>query len=287
MNEWIAILPYAAPVALAAIGETVVERAGVIHIGIEGCMLAGAFFAMLTTLATGTPWLGVGIGIAVGVLFALLTAAFCVTLAADQVVIGTAVNLLAIGLTRTLFAIRFGASGQLLSVQKIPSAGGLDAVTVGMFVLALLVHLALTRTGWGLATRSAGEYPEATEAAGYSVSALRYGALAFGGATAGLGGAYLSLGVAGSFADNMTAGRGFVAIAMVTFGRWKPGWALLASLLIGWVDSLQFTFQTKGWNAPFQLFVALPYLVALLVLAGVGRGSAAPMALATPFRRSR
>ncbi|MCW5943646.1 MAG: ABC transporter permease [Fimbriimonadaceae bacterium] len=287
MNEFATILSYAAPVALAAIGETVVERSGVIHIGIEGGMLAGAFFAMLTTYATGSPWLGIGVGVVVGVLLALLSAVFCVTLLADQVVIGTAVNLLAIGLTRTLFALRFGASGQLLSVEKIPSMNGLDAVTIGTVILAVLVHLALTRTGWGLATRSAGEFPEATEAAGYSVAKLRYGALAFGGALAGLGGAYLSLGIAGSFADNMTAGRGFVAIAMVTFGRWKPVWALLASLLIGWVDSLQFTFQTKGWDAPFQLFVALPYLVALLVLAGVGRGANAPAALATPFRRSR
>ncbi|MBZ0212866.1 MAG: ABC transporter permease [Nitrospirae bacterium] len=283
----LAVLMYATPLALAALGETVVQKAGVIHIGIEGTMLAGAFFAMLATLATGSPWVGLGVGVLVGVTLALLSGAFALTLTVDQVVVGTAVNLLALGLTRTLFAMRFGASGELLSVPKVPSWQGLDAVMVVAVLLAVATHGVLFRTSWGLALRAAGEYPQAAEAAGFSVLRLRYAALVFGGAMAGLGGAYLSLGIAGSFADNMTAGRGFLAIAMVTFGRWKPVPVLGACLLLGWLDGLQFTFQAKGVQLPFQLFLALPYVAALLVLAGMGRGAHAPAALAIPFRRAR
>lgn len=287
MSAMLAVLMYATPLALAALGETVVQKAGVIHIGIEGTMLAGAFFAMLATLATGSPWVGLGVGVLVGVTLALLSGAFALTLTVDQVVVGTAVNLLALGLTRTLFAMRFGASGELLSVQKVPSWQGLDAVMVVAVLLAVATHGVLFRTSWGLALRAAGEYPQAAEAAGFSVLRLRYAALVFGGAMAGLGGAYLSLGIAGSFADNMTAGRGFLAIAMVTFGRWKPVPVLGACLLLGWLDGLQFTFQAKGVQLPFQLFLALPYVAALLVLAGMGRGAHAPAALAIPFRRAR
>jgi len=283
----LAVLMYATPLALAALGETVVQKAGVIHIGIEGTMLAGAFFAMLATLATGSPWVGLGVGVLVGVTLALVSGAFALTLTVDQVVVGTAVNLLALGLTRTLFAMRFGASGELLSVQKVPSWQGLDAVMVVAVLLAVATHGVLFRTSWGLALRAAGEYPQAAEAAGFSVLRLRFAALVFGGAMAGLGGAYLSLGIAGSFADNMTAGRGFLAIAMVTFGRWKPVPVLGACLLLGWLDGLQFTFQAKGVQLPFQLFLALPYVAALLVLAGMGRGAHAPAALAIPFRRTR
>ncbi len=287
MSALLAILMYATPLVLAALGETVVQKAGVIHIGIEGTMLAGAFFGVMATLATGSPWVGLGVGVLVGMALALLSGVFALGLSVDQVVVGTAVNLFALGLTRTLFAMRFGASGELLSVPKVPSWQGIDVVMVLAVALAASTHWLLFRTSWGLALRSAGEMPQATEAAGFSVSVIRYAALAFGGATAGLGGAYLSLGIAGSFADNMTAGRGFLAIAMVTFGRWKPGLVLGACLLLGWLDGLQFTFQAKGVELPFQLFLALPYMAALLVLAGVGRGAHAPAALAVPFRRSR
>lgn len=282
-----AIMVYATPVALAAIGETVVQRSGVINIGIEGCMLAGAFVAMATTHATGSPVLGMVTGASAGLVLALLSGVFCITLATDQVVVGTAVNLLALGLTRTLFAMNFGASGDLLTVPRLAAWGPVDAVVLLAVALAVGVAWALQRTAWGLAVRAAGEYPQAAEAAGFSVGRLRYGAMAFGGLTAGLGGAYLSLGIAGSYADEMTAGRGFVAIAMVTFGRWNPMLAVAAALLIGAVESLQFTFQARGVDLPFQMFLALPYLAALFVLAVVGRASHAPAALALPFRRSR
>lgn len=278
---------YAAPVALAALGETVAQRSGVLNIGLEGMMLAGAFFGMLACLLTGSPWVGVGVGVTVGLLAGVLSAVFCVVLSADQVVVGTAINLLSLGLTGTLFRLRFGDSGQLLSVPKLPQAGGVDAVIVFLVVATVVVGWLLKRTHWGLVLRATGEYPDAAEAAGFSVVKMRTGAMAIGGAFAGLAGAYLALGITGSFAENMTAGRGFVAIAMVTFGRWRPAYVLAASVLIGLAESLQFLFQAAGTTVPFQLMLAMPYLAALAVLVFVGKGTVSPGALGLPYRRER
>lgn len=285
--DWTALLVYSTPVALAALGETVTEKAGVINIGIEGTMLVGAYMAMLVSLVTGDPWLGLAAGLAVGALFSALQGLFTLGLAADQVVVGAAVNLFALGLTGTLFRAQFGQSGQLLSLPALPKAFGLDPIVVLAIALVPALAWLLFRTKWGLAVRAAGEYPKAVEASGFSALGLRWQAFLLGGALTGLGGAYLSLGVAQSFAENMTEGRGFVAIAMVTFGRWQPLGAFLASLLIGVAETLQFTAQAQGWNVPYQLFLALPYLLALAVLMGMGRGRAAPAALGVPFRRSR
>jgi ABC-type uncharacterized transport system permease subunit len=174
-----------------------------------------------------------------------------------------------------------------LSVAKIPGWHGLDIVTVLLLLSAPVTWLLLSRTAWGLAVRAAGEYPKAAEAAGFSVYRLRFTAILIGGVFAGIAGAYLSVGITGSFAENMTAGRGFVAIAMVTFGRWRPGFVFFASLLIGLAESTQFKFQSLGWNVPFQLMIAMPYLVALAVLVLVGKGTLAPRALGAPYRRER
>ncbi|HRI43292.1 MAG TPA: ABC transporter permease [Fimbriimonadaceae bacterium] len=281
-----ALLVYSTPVALAALGETVNQKAGSLNIGIEGVMLSGAYFGMVAALATGSPGLGLVVGAVFGLAFSILQALFTVALSVDQVVVGTALNLLALGATGTLFRARFGESGALLSVPTLSKFGGVDAVVILTLALVPAVALLLFRTRWGLAVRAAGEYPEAVEASGYSVDRLRLAALLVGGAMAGLAGAYLAVGIAGSFATNMTAGRGFIAIAMVTFGRWNPFWTFGACLLVGALDSLQYVFQAKGIGIAFQALIALPYIVALLVLLGVGRGSAAPAALGRPFRRS-
>lgn len=281
------VLQYAAPVAIAALGETVGQRSGVLNIGLEGTMLAGAFFGMLTSLGTGNPWIGLAAAVAAGLVIMAVSGWFTVYLAADQVVVGTAVNLLALGLTGTLYRNQFGQSGQLLSVPSIPKMGEIDAVLVGLVLAVPLIWFLIARTGWGLAVRAAGEYPKAAEAAGYSVNRLRYGASLIAGAFGGLAGGYLSLGIAGSFAENMTSGRGFVAIAMVTFGRWRPAWVFAAALLVGFAESLQFWFQALGWKAPFQLMIALPYIVALVVLVLVGKGTQAPASLAVSYRREK
>ncbi len=284
------LLQYACPLALAAIGETISQKAGLINIGLEGQMLTAAYVAMVATQDTGSPWAGLLAGVVAGVLIAILTAWFTVRRGIDQVVVGTAVNLGALGLTGTLFRSRFGESGRLLSIPGIPSFGGyagLDAVTLGMVLSVVLATWLLTRTGWGLAARSVGEYPSAAEAAGFSVFRLRTQAAVIGGAFAGLSGAYLTLGVNQSFAEGMTSGRGFVAIAMVTFGRWKPAWVLAASLLVGYAESLQFALQLQRSDIPYQLFKALPYILALVVLVLAGKGGQAPRALGTAYRRER
>jgi ABC-type uncharacterized transport system permease subunit len=287
MLDFVELLRFSAPVGLAAAGEAVGQRAGVLNIGLEGVMLGAAFASVITAQHFG-PWTGLAVGIAIGIGAALLQAIFVLALAADQVVVGTAFNLLALGLTNTLFQRTFGATGALISVEKLPQFGpGLDAGI--LLLLASVVGLGwlVFRSKWGLAVRAAGEEPKAAAAAGWSVLRLRLQAMLIAGALAGAAGAYLGVGIAGSFSQNMTAGRGFVAIAMVTFGRWKPAWAVGASLLVGLAELFQFRLQAMSSGLPPQLFTALPYAFALAVLVLVGRSSQAPAALALPYRRPR
>lgn len=285
IDSLIAVLRYSAPVGLAALGETIGQRSGLINIGLEGTMLTSSFVAMVVTKVTSNPALGLVCGVACGALLSLLQAYFTLRIASDQVVVGTAVNLLAIGLTGTLYRAQFGASGQLLSVERLPRFGpGLDWVLVAWLFFLLGTSWALYRTRWGLLLRAAGENPDAVLASGSNPLMVRLQGSLLSGAFAGLAGTYLALGIAGSFAENMTAGRGFVTLAMVTFGRWKPIWVALASLLIGYADSLQFELQARGVALPPQVFIALPYVLALVVLVIVGRGTTVPESLGRPLK---
>lgn len=280
------LLKFAAPVALAALGETVTQRSGVLNIGLEGVMLTSAYVAIVTAYTTGSVWTGLIAGILAGLLLTLLSALFCVKLGVDQVVTGTAITLLSLGLTGTLFRARFGQSGQLLSLKdSFTSINGIDPIMAFAVLSVGIVWFVLFKTRWGMALRAAGEYPKAAEASGFRVSKLRVQAMLFGGFFGALAGAYLAVGVAGSFAEGMTNGKGFVAIAMVTFGRWKPLPVFLACILIGYLESLQFALQGQGTQIPPQVFTAMPYVAALLVLVLAGRGTAAPSALGTPYKR--
>lgn len=287
------IIRYASPVAFGALGETVGERAGVINVGLEGLMLTSAFAASMVALNSGNVWIGLGAGILAGIVVALLLGVFAITLKQDQIVVGTAINLLALGVCGTLYEQRFGKSGALLSLPPIPTfklwgwIGSLDIVCLALVVGIILTTLLINKTGWGLAVRAAGEYPNAVEAAGFSVTGVRYMALVFSGMMGGIGGAYYSLGLANSFSPTAIAGRGFVAIAMVTFGKWKPIWIVLASLLIGLAERLQFDLQTLGSKVPVQLFLAMPYILTILVLIFVGKGATAPKALGQPYARQK
>ena len=240
---------------------------------------------MMAAHAAGNPWLGLLAGTCAGLLVALLGGWFSVKLGADQVVVGTAINLLSLGLTSYLFRSKFGTSGQLLSLPGLPNWNRIDPVILFLLVGVPATIWMLQRTRFGLALRAAGEYPKAVEASGFSVAKVRLSAIAISGVLGGLAGAYLSLGVAQSFAENMTSGRGFIAIAMVTFGRWRPTFVFAACLLVGVLDALQYRFQSLGFNVPFQLAIAMPYVVALLVLALVGKGTVAPSALARPYSK--
>jgi len=330
------LLVVSTPLILAALGEVVGQRGGVLNIGVEGMMLFGAFFGFLATGRSGSLLIGFGAAVLVGVVLALISGLFTVRLGADQVVVGTAINFLALGVTGLGFRRIYGQSGQLLSSPSLPHALGIDPIVVIALLLIPAIWFLLMKTNWGLALRASGEYPKAVEAAGFSVSKVRISGLVLGGALAGLAGAHLSLGVAGTFAEGMTAGRGFLAIALVTFGRWQPIWVALAALLLGYTQSLQYSLQgnaisrhsvqitillccialagtmmvkrkadlrvmggiailaslsffSLSWpqeiHIPSQLWLALPYVLALLVLVLVGSGTLTPRALGKPYEK--
>lgn len=277
-------LVFAAPVVLAALGEMIGQRAGLINIGLEGMMLSGAYLALVVTHATGNPWLGFLVGGVAGILIALFQCLFTLRLALDQIVVGTGLNLLMFGLTGALYRSVFGTSGALISVPTLPRLGWLDVGTVLGIGLAFVLSGFIAKLHSGLVLRATGEYPAAVAASGRSVMRIRLSAALFAGLFGGLGGAFLCVGSSGSFAEDMTRGYGFVAIAMVTFGRWSPWGTLAAAMLIGFLDSLQFRFQALGWQAPPQLFLMLPYLVALILLAALGKGTAAPKSLGIAYK---
>ena len=287
----------ATPLALAAYGELVTERSGVINMGLEGAMIAGAFGALV---GAGTGGVGTGFVAAAlaGCAASLLVALVVLWLRADAVIAGTAVTLLALGLTGTLYRAWYGARGAALSVPTIAplAVPGLSqlpllgraiftqpAITYALYAVAVALWWWLTRTQAGLSLRATGERPAAAAAAGISPVRVRLLALMFGGAMGGLGGGVLVLAEVGTFAEGMSAGRGFIAIAIVVLGRWSPVGVALAALLFGGASQLQYLFQSLGWPLPYQLFLALPYVLTLLVLAGTQRRAAAPAALGTPL----
>lgn len=278
---------YAAPVALAATGETVGQKAGLLNIGLEGAMLSAAYVALLVDQATGIPELALAAGVLTAMAIALVQAWYTLRLGADPVVVGTAVNLGALGVTSSAYRFKFGGSGQLLSVPTLPQLGGWDIGMVLSVVLAVACALLLHRTSWGLAARAAGEHPPSATAAGLSVLRLRLQASLIGSGLAGLGGAYLTVGVVGSFAEGVTAGRGFLALAIVSFGRWKPPLVVAAALLVGAAEWAQYALQSTNLGIPSQLSRSLPYLLAVAVLVLSGRGGAAPAALGQPYEEGR
>lgn len=289
MTDLASLIRYATPIALPALGESLGEKAGVINVGLEGLMLGSAFAAAMTTINTGNPWLGLFAGAVVGVLIALLLGVFAITLGQDQIVVGTGINLLSLGVCGSVFERVFGKSGKLLTFAQLPTwklsgwIGNLDIalpLLVGVIVFSIWL---LNKSALGLKMRAAGEYPNAVVASGFSVQRVRYIGLVLMGLIAGIGGAYFAVGVTGSFAPGYIAGRGFVAIAMVTFGRWKPIWILLGSLLIGYADRLQLDLQASGIKVPLQVLLALPYVLTLVVLIVLGKGVRAPAALGKAY----
>ena len=277
------------PLLLAATGETLTERAGVINLGIEGAMLAGALGAALGA-TTGGVWMGAGVAILAGVLMAAVFATVAIGARADQIITGTAVTLASVGLTGMIYRRAYGAGGAGLSLPTfgdlpIPGLHALPIVGEALFTQPLPTYVAwlavpllwwlLFRTRWGLALRATGEAPAAATAAGVRTRGMQVVATLVGGIFAGLAGASLVLAQVGTFAEKMTAGRGFIAIAIVVLGRWHPVWVLGAALLFGAATALQFLFQAMGLRVPYQLFLMLPYALALVALAGgMGRARA-------------
>lgn len=290
----------AVPLLLAALGELLAERAGIINIGLEGMLLVGAFAAMAGAYSSGSVAAGIGLALLSGAVLGLLLALFVVVQNANQVVAGTALNLLAAGLTGVAYRAVFGVTGAALTIpgapvvpvpllQSVPVLGPAffqqTVLGYASFLLVPAVAVMLHSTLFGLRLRMVGENPYAAETQGVAVWRLRALALVACGILAAAGGAFLTVAYAKTFVEGMSAGRGFIALAIVIVGRWSPVGIMTAALLFGLATALQFHFQALELAVPYQFFLTLPYVLTLLVLAGYAGRTHPPAALAQPYRR--
>ncbi|MBC7842590.1 MAG: ABC transporter permease [Gemmatimonadaceae bacterium] len=283
----------ATPLLLAALGETVAERSGVINVGLEGAIIAGCLAGLVGAAEFG-PMAGLAIAGAAGLGIAIIFAVVAIALAADQIITGTAITMLGLGLTSTLYRVLYGDGGAALQtptlspigiplLRDIPLIGSaLFDQPVPTYLAALLVPAVwwgMYRTQFGLALRATGENPAAARASGISPKNMQSFGILFGGLCGGLAGGTLVLAQVGTFAEGMSAGRGFVAIAIVALGRWHPVGAALAALIFGMASALQFLFQALDLKLPYQLFLALPYALTLAALALASGRYRAPKSL--------
>lgn len=283
----------ATPLAFAALGETVVERSGVINIGLEGAIIAGAFGGFVAA-GSGSTWIGFAGAMIAGIAVAAAFALFAIHIRADQIITGTAISLLGLGVTATLYRQLYGATGAGLSIptmgvtaipvlSAIPVIGrplfAQPAITYVLYLIIPLVWWWMYHTYAGLGLRATGEDPRAVIVAGVSAKRVQLISVLFGGALGGIAGGVLVIAQAGSFAEGMSAGRGFIAIAIVVLGRWHPLGVAAAALVFGAASALQYFFQAMGWSLPYQAFLALPYVLTLLGLAGIAGKAVAPASL--------
>lgn len=292
----------ATPLTLAGLGETFSEKSGILNIGLEGIMLSGAFFSFITAYYTQSLFLGVVGGCVGGMAISLVHGVLSIRLRVDQTIAGLALNFLALGLTSFFFLMAFGRTTDLPQCPRAPQIAIpflSDIPVVGQalfnqdifvylsFVLVAISYLVLEKTEWGVNIKATGEHPKAVDVAGISVAATRYRAALINGIFTGLAGSYLTLGLLGFFMENITAGKGYIALVVVILGRRHPVGVLLAALVVGAADAFQFRMQTMGVSLPSQVFNMLPYLVTVLVLLlSIGKNRT-PAALGEPYIRSR
>jgi simple sugar transport system permease protein len=294
-----AMLRYATPLVFGAIGGMFSERSGVVNIALEGMMLTGAFFGIWAADRTGSWILGLVAAALSGGLLALVHAFFAINLRADQIVGGTAVNFLALGLTGYLFIDIYGGQGTPTDIPEIPDVhlgfldswyfvgpvfGQLNLMIWLAFLTVLLSYVVMFKTPIGLRIRAVGEHPRAADTVGISVYGMRYAAVVTSGMLAALGGAYLSIGFVNSFNQNMTAGRGFIALAALIFGNWRPFGAAAACLLFGFSNALADRLPTYSDSAAV-LFRGLPYAITLIAVAGIIGRSIPPAAVGRPYKK--
>jgi ABC-type uncharacterized transport system permease subunit len=291
----------ATPLVLAALGGLFSERSGVINIALEGKMLAGAFTAAAVTYAAdktlgmgnASPWVGLLAAIAASVFIALIYALACIKFQADQVVSGAAINILMLGIPGFLSGALFLSSGSTPQLPKdhlLPQSPVVIAITI--LALVAFVWYVLYHTAFGLRLRAVGEKPEAADAAGVSVNRIRYSGVLLAGVLAGAGGAYLSIGQSSLFTRNMTAGRGFIALAALIFGKWRPVQTMLACLLFGFTEAVSIQMQgavklPSGEDIPVQFIQMVPYVLTIVVLAGFIGSSRPPKALGIPYQKEK
>jgi general nucleoside transport system permease protein len=273
----------ATPLLLAALGGLLSERSGVINIALEGLMLAGAFTSAVVTYYAGSPWVGLLAGIGAGVFVAAIHAIACIKFDSNQVVTGTAINILMFGVPTLLSGALFGTTG---STPQIPRANLIPtAPIIVAFVLVPVLWYVLYRTPFGLRLRAAGEKPEAADTAGISVAGIRYSGVLLSGALAAIGGAYLSIGQSSLFTRNMTAGRGFIALAALIFGKWRPVQTMLACLLFGFAEAAAIQMQGVVRYVRVEYIQIIPYVLTIVVLAVFIGASRAPRALGQPYEK--
>lgn len=302
-NDWLlASVRMATPIMLVGIGGVFTERTGIFNIGIEGMMLAGAMAAVAGDLVAGSVWVGTLCAMVVGGLFGVVHAYLTVTRRANQIVSGAAINLFALGLTNLLYGPlyegfeyrpRVSLYPKLAppALQELPILGPVffdQPVIVWIaLVLALIATWVLYRTSWGLNIRAVGDHPHAVATAGVSVIRLKYIGVIISGVFAGLGGSALVLAELGMFGPNLTAGRGFIALATLAVGNWNPTRVAAASLFFGAADALQLRAQTwsqtYGVNIPYQFLVMAPYLLTIVALAGLVGKTNAPKTVGKPY----
>ncbi len=276
------------------------ERSGVINIALEGKMLAGAFAAASVTYAAdvnsvsdaASPWVGLLAGAAAGLFIAAIYAVVCIKYKADQVVSGAAINILMLGIPGFLsgaFFLSSGSTPQLPKEHLLPQAAWIIGIALALVVISWYV---MYRTPFGLRVRAVGEKPEAADAAGVSVARIRYSGVLIAGILAGIGGAYLSIGQSSLFTRNMTAGSGFIALAALIFGKWRPVQTLLACLLFGFTEAISIQMQgavklPSGEDIPVQFIQMVPYVLTIIVLAGFIGSSRPPRALGIPYQKEK
>lgn len=289
----------ATPIAFGALSGVLCERCGVMNIAIEGMMLSAACLGFTAALYAQQIWIGVLAAIIAGAAMAALHAALSIHGRVDQIISGTVINMLAVGLTgfirRTVLLHNLRQAPAILPrwpvpwLSDVPVVGRLlflhQPLVYVMFLLVLIVHVVLFHTRWGLRTRAVGEYPQAAATVGIGVFAVRYGNVIAGGMVAGLGGAWFSLETVGNFENLMTNGKGFIALAAMIFGKWTPWGALGGALLFGFADALQIKLQIAGVKVPYQFLGMTPYVVTMIVLAGVIRRARPPAAIGIPYEK--
>jgi general nucleoside transport system permease protein len=293
-------LRFATPLAFAAMGGIFSERSGVVNIGLEGMMLTGAFFCIWGAEVRGSWGVGILVAMLSGAILALIHGVFCIHLRTDQIVSGFAVNFLALGVTGYLYSSIY-PEGLPSGLSRVPNVdlgflrdigvigdflgdvfGNLNLLVWLMFAVVILSYLVLFKTPIGLRIRSVGEHPRAADTVGISVYGVRYAAVVTSGVLAALGGAFLSIGFVGSFAENMTSGRGYIALAAVIFGKWRPGWAFAAALLFGFGFAIAIPLQREA-DVSENLISMVPYVLTLVALVGLIGRSIPPAAVGRPY----
>ena len=300
-NLLLASVRMATPLIFLALAELYSQRAGLVHIGLEGLASIGSLVGFLVSLITGNPFLGVLAGAAAGILVNMIYAYATITLCAEQIVYGMAINIFAPALASFIYRVYFGAGSELVQVSLMETLASRMGITANGFITKLfldqtpMVYLAyllvvftviyFNRTKSGLNYKAVGEYPKAAATLGIDVIGIKYTASVICGALAGIGGAYLTTCYTTTYVDGNLAGRGFIALAAVIFGRWNAGGVLIACLFFGFCDALQIRLQVGSYNIPYQFFQMIPYIATVVVLAAIGMKKAGPKSCGKPYRK--